>query len=403
MIRLFSVALILLGGLVPAATVCVAKDISEADYLASFDASHPTRAVLDEDVGRARARVRDAGAWMNPVVGFEREAPGNITEDTWSFAWALPFDGRRSARKAAAEASLQAAIGERALAGVELRAALREAFAAWALATERRDILAASIERMRGLAARAQRQAAVGEASQLSAQRIALAVLEIESEVALADAERIGAHARATAWMLGDATELTPARPPLPTPETTPAPQETPGVGVRRAQLAAAEADRRASGRFIEFPELMVGWKDVDTGGLSESGPVFGVQWPLPLFTRQQGERDAADASRLAAQARLDIERRRMETRLPAATERYHTLRGAATRALASVAMGDEMIQSAVARFEAGESDVTELLETVRGVLSARFSALELYAAALAAHRELDLLTGRAWPMEDEE
>jgi outer membrane protein TolC len=61
------------------------------------------------------------------------------------------------------------------------------------------------------------------------------------------------------------------------------------------------------------------------------------------------------------------------------------------------------MIQSAVARFEAGESDVTELLETVRGVLSARFSALELYAAALAAHRELDLLTGRAWPMEDEE
>ena len=45
--------------------------------------------------------------------------------------------------------------------------------------------------------------------------------------------------------------------------------------------------------------------------------------------------------------------------------------------------------------FEAGESDVTDLLETLRGVLGGQLAALHSYGAALRAHRELELAAGR--------
>jgi cobalt-zinc-cadmium efflux system outer membrane protein len=146
----------------------------------------------------------------------------------------------------------------------------------------------------------------------------------------------------------------------------------------------------------------MFGWQTVDEVGVEVSGPVMGVAWPIPIFDRQQGDRDAANATVAAARASLDLETARVSAELAAASAGYDRLRDAALSAVDSVAIGDNVLASATARFEAGESDVTELLETVRGVISARLAALDLYAAALAAHRELDMLMGRSWSPEEE-
>ena len=51
--------------------------------------------------------------------------------------------------------------------------------------------------------------------------------------------------------------------------------------------------------------------------------------------------------------------------------------------------------------FEAGESDVTDLLETLRGVLGGQRAALDAFGAALRAHRELEIAAGRPLPLID--
>jgi cobalt-zinc-cadmium efflux system outer membrane protein len=379
-----------------------ARDFSEAEYLTSFHSQHPARAILDETVGRARADVRSSGLLENPVGGFEREAPDNLEQNTWSLSWAPPLDGRRSARKAAAKAALEFAEGERGLAGAELRSTLREAYARWALASERAAIWESPTRRLRQLATGASQRAQSGEASVLSARRIALAVIEIEAAAARADVERIDEESIALGWLGVTGDELTPLRPSLPTEAAPSNAGDTPTVAVRRSQVSAAQANARWSGRFVQFPELMFGWQTVDEFGVGASGPVMGVAWPIPIFDRRQGDREAAQATVTAAQARLDLETHRVSARLEAAKEGYNRLRDAALSAADSLAISDEVMESAAARFELGESDVTELLETVRGVISARLAALDLYDAALAAHRELELLMGRSWFSEEE-
>lgn len=384
------------------APVALARDLSEADYLAAFHSRHPARAVLDEPVGRAVGDLRASGALSNPIAAWERESPGDEDQDTWSVIWTPPFDGRRSARKGAAQAELEAVRGERSLADAELRTVLREAFADWALSDERTAILSSHTARLRQLVARTSEQARLGQSSRLAAQRIELAVLEIEADAARADADRLGARAAAASWLGAEEDDVSPIRPPLPV-ESAPADAtDTPAIGVRRLQLTAAEAERKSSGRFIEFPSLMLGWQTVEGAGVNASGPVFGVAWSVPLFDREQGDREASTAAVLASQARLDLETARVSATLAATMERYARLRDAALATMEAALIGDAVLEGAAARFEMGESDVTELLETVRGVLSARLAALDLYGDALAAHRAVEILIGRSWATEAE-
>ena len=61
----------------------------------------------------------------------------------------------------------------------------------------------------------------------------------------------------------------------------------------------------------------------------------------------------------------------------------------------------ERVLASAAAMFEAGESDVTDLLETLRGVLGGQIAALDSYGAALRAHRELEVAAGRPLPLTE--
>jgi hypothetical protein len=63
--------------------------------------------------------------------------------------------------------------------------------------------------------------------------------------------------------------------------------------------------------------------------------------------------------------------------------------------------VADQAVQSSTAMFEAGESDATDLLETFRGALGAVNASLDLFARTLAAHRELELASGRPLPLHE--
>lgn len=371
--------------------------ITEAEFLAVLNDGHAGVAALGDRVGAARAERIRAGLAPNPVVSFEREAPHDVArQTTWSVAWTPPFfDGRRGAAVRATKAGLAAATHELEASRLSLRSDLRAAFADWALASERRAILDHHRDLIGRLSSQMRSRAKSGEESGLAARRLALVALEVEAQAARTDVGATHAQARVRAWRPELPLEASPERPELPVVSDT---LETPlraDVRARRSEVEAADWQLRAGRRVFRFPELAFGWQRIQGELTTNEGPVFGVSWALPLFERQQPERIAASARLSAARARLELAEARARTELPAARVAYARLRAAALLGLETIAESEQVETSAAASFRLGESRLTDLIEMLRSTLSARLAALELYEAALRAHRDLELAAGR--------
>ncbi|MCC6650504.1 MAG: TolC family protein, partial [Candidatus Eisenbacteria bacterium] len=197
--------------------------VTERAFLDAALRDNRVRAVADEPLQLARADRARAQSLDNPEGSFDREAPqGAARQDSWSISWAPPLDGRNLAQARAGRAGLRAAESRHELALTELRAELREAYAAWALAREGWAIsqrLTALIDR---LAASAQAQASRGEASVLASRRLQLAQVEVHAQAARLSAELAHSRGRVRAWLPNLESIAVPARPPLP-----PAPGDT--------------------------------------------------------------------------------------------------------------------------------------------------------------------------------
>lgn len=391
------IALLVFAAFLVAPEAGAQSQLDESTFLSSAMAQEHVSAVLSERVSSARGELSRAGLYTNPELGFEREAPrGGIEQDTWSISWTPPLDGRILARRRAARAGLRAAEFDLESSRLALRGELRADFAGWALAHERARVASGLLKLVERLAAAMSAQASQGEASGLAARRLALAQVEIQSEEARAAAAVESAHARIRGWGVEMARSDAPIRPPLPPmPADSVLGGERPEVQARRQEVEQARLLAGLANRFWALPELSFGWQTIreDHGDLE--GPIFGVRWPLPLFDRQQAERVEGKGRFGAAQGRARLAEARARANLDAALAGYSKLRHSAEAALETEAAGERVVESAIAVFEAGESDVTDLLESLRGVLSARMATLDLYAAALEAHRDLERAVGR--------
>ena len=334
----------------------------------------------------------------NLDLGFEREAPeGTAAQTTVTVSWRPPLDGRRGLSNRAAEAGLTAAGHRLADRRLRLRAHLRELYARWSFAEERRDLFRDLSERTDRLAARARARTETGEDSGLSARRLELAAAEARSAMAAADVELlgIGAELRTLFPDLGATTR--PEPPPLPAAIATLDANDRPDLKAGEVDVEHADLRRRLSGRYVQFPALVGGWTVLDEEGLEGvEGPVLGVEWSLPLFDRRQGERARAERELQVAEARLRLVRSRADAELRAAQEAYAYLREAAEEVVAATAETERVIEAATAEFEVGEATLTDLLETMRSATDSRLAALDLQLDALAAHRALELAVGRA-------
>lgn len=375
---------------------------TESAFLAAFDENHIAVRSLTEDLARAEAARRRAATVGNPRVEFEREAPeGNPKQTTWTAAWAPPLDGRLGLAREAAEAGLAAARERFAADRLRLRRELRKAYADWALSVERRDILRAQQTSVKDLAEQAKRRADAGEESGIGARRLLLGSAEVGAELAVAEAEVIRAEALARAWKPEIPSDARPARPPL-----EPPPAE---AGLRRPELEAlrleveqAELQGRLARRFFLFPELQAGWQRLEQRGIEQSGPVFGVSWSLPLFDRFQADRLEAVQRKKALEARLAVATARSSAELAAARSSLTGLAERAREQARAVADTEKLVEGAVASFRAGESTVTDLLETLRSVREAHLREIELYAEALEAQRALEAATAVPLAVEGE-
>jgi outer membrane protein, heavy metal efflux system len=373
--------------------------LTEAAFLAVLDDGHPALVALTDRLGAARAEHKQAGILANPTFGLEHEAPeGTTHQTTWTVAWQAPLDGRRGLRVEAGKAAESAARMELEVDKLGLRRALRSVYARWAVAHRRREIVASHLDLVQRLVSQMRARATAGEASGLAVRRFDLARVELEAELARVEADEIAARSEAGAWRPELHQDALPAMPPLP--EVTPGIDfaARPDLEARKYEVEAAKARARLARRVLAFPELGVGWHQQDDGGREFEGPTYSLSWDVPLFDRQQADRVAADSKLAAAEARLEFSSLQARSELEGALAAYTRLRATALETALAVEGTDTVIESTATSYRLGEASVTDLLETLDSVLDGRVAALEIYDAALAAHRNLESAAGRPSP-----
>lgn len=356
---------------------------------------HPAVAALAGEREVAAAEVLRASLLPNPAVEASVEEPdGDARETTVQVTWTPPLGGRRALRRTAAELGLAAAEAQLGAARLRLRRTLRTAYADWAFAEERRELHAAHLTQVSVLAERARARAQAGEIPGLAARRLTLEESQARTDLGRAEAVLAAARAGVAAWAPGLPAEARPA--PLPLPPASPglpSPLARPDLAAREREVERAEAVRRLSARVLEEPAFGLGWKRIEEREADLSGPVVSVGWTLPLFNRRQADQMEAEARLGTARAELELARTRATAELAGAAAAYQRLRSEAERA--SGAVPDELLAGAEAAYRLGESGLTDFLDSLRSVLAARLSALEVREAAAAALRDLEAAAGR--------
>lgn len=392
----FAVPVLLLW--VPAALAAQGGPIvTEEELLAAVAESHPAVAALAGERGVAAAEVLRAGLLSNPAVEATVEEPGGgLRETTAGVTWTPPLDGRRALQREAAEKGLTAAESRVAAARLRLRLDVRQAFAEWAFAWERRELLAAHLARVGELASRARARAEAGEIPGLAARRFTLEEAQGRADLGRVEARLAAARAEVAAWYPALPADARPAPPPLSAgPTASPDLAGRPDLVAREREVERAEALRRLAGRVNEAPSFGLGWKRVEERSGESSGPVVSVGWTLPLFDRRQADRLEAEARLTAARADLELARARAEAQRAGALAAFERLLAEAAGAAGAATAAEEALAGAEAAYRLGEAGLTDFLDTLRSALEARTTALEIREAIAAAERELEAAAGR--------
>ena len=371
-----------------------AQVLTELEFLDSALANHPAVAAAVAAEAAATGVRRQAGIVSNPVLSWEREEPDvALRQDTWRLDWQLPLDGRKH-RKAAGDAALAASSSDLDATKLGVRLEMRSLFAAWYVAAEREVVLQAHLGRTSMLARWLRARAETGEAAGVEAHRLDLELEVFERELVTARAAARAERVAAAVWCDLVTGEIRPRRPFLPLPPTIVDVGNRPDIQAIAHRVVEAEAVERLQRRSLEPPAISLGWTTLGEGGLNFDGPVYGVAWPLPIFDRNQGNRDAAAAEAAVARSQLELETRLAEQRAQAALASYTDLFHSAK----PIVSGDgdfDVAAAAFAAFEAGEASLTDVLDSLRASVSVQMARLDSLDRALAAERELEAAIGR--------
>lgn len=353
----------------------------------------------------AEARVRQARVRPNPELGLEAEnafgsgpfSGYDNAETTLSLSQDLELWGRRGARVEVARADAGTAGLRRDLATVEAGARLALVYAE-AEAAQRRFLLAE--EALTVTIADTRAALILVE----EGREPLLRGIQGESEAAAAratldeaEAERDAAFARLTAVAM------------LPTPVTSidtslidrvPAAAAvtsgaTPQVRVAEAERAAAET-RIEVERIRAKPDVRasVGVRRYEAE--DATALTFGLSVPLPLFDRNRGNIEAAQADFRAADARLMGARQEAEADRNAAVARLRASVSRVTATDAGVTTAEEAYRLSRIGFEAGRISQLELRSSRAALIAARNAAVDARLARVRAEIDLARLQGRA-------
>lgn len=370
--------------------------LTEDQFLEDALARHPDLVAADASVAAAEGARRQAGVLDNPQFSWERENPDIAREDVISVGWRLPFDGRRH-RVAAAESGLAATRSERDQRAIGVRLELRALYSSWYIARERQEILETNLEQARRLANWLRTRAEEGEAAGVEANRLDLEVVSLEQELVVARAAARATRAEVSVWSSRAAGDARPTRPGMAPPPVAAEIEDRPDIKALNSRLAEVQSRYALARRVIEPPEISAGWIEISEGDLNSSGPTIGVAWPLPIFDRNQGNRDAAAAEVTRSELELESAVRRARQQVDSALASYAEFYRAVVNG-GPTATEHGVAEAVFAAFEAGEASLTDVLDTWRSTITVRMARLETLTHALEAERELEAAVGRPLP-----
>lgn len=374
----------------------------------SFEA---LEAMLDESPRLRAARlaadagegdVTTAGTPENPVLSFDfmgllsGEPTSGDTTSNLGLSQTLPWPGQLDARVRAARARLAA---DRSLVDVVrayARLDLLRAYVALVAAQDREGSLGEAERHLAAVAEVVRARATAGAGRRWDAVRV-------DAELAALRATRDGAHAdvlaaggRITA-LLGRPDLHPRASETLGTLAHTRVPRDAsthPRLLAARRETEAAEAALSAERAWVVPPiDLRIGTA-VSTGPLG-GYLVGGFSFPLPIFDRNQGAIERAEATARAAHEAEDASLAEITAAQRAAERALATREAALARfdegVTSSLGSIGDMAETA---FRGGEIDVFELLDAVRATRELRLERIEREESVRQA--EIDLVEATA-------
>jgi cobalt-zinc-cadmium efflux system outer membrane protein len=161
------------------------------------------------------------------------------------------------------------------------------------------------------------------------------------------------------------------------------------------SQAGQAEA-RRASAARIPIPVLIGGYKSERlTTGETLDGFVAGVSLPLPIWDRQSGQVEAAEADAARQAAEVATLRRQTVREVRAAFDAHQALAGQLTALDAELgAEAASARRSAATAYAEGELSLLEWLDSVRAYQEAESTYITLWSEYIARRAALERATG---------
>lgn len=379
-----------------------------AELLRQAEGSTPRLAAGQATVEAAEARIRQAGVRPNPQISVEvanvagsRPYQGiDGAEITLSASQRFELGGKRAARTGAARSEASAARArqdrDRAQFARDLAVAYIEAEAAQA----RTHLASEQLELAQADARTTQLFVDAGREANLRAVQSNADAQAARAEVDAANAEQTTALARLSA-LVGATSSFTSVEPQvlnaaqrLPLPDL-PDFSTAPDVLVAQAEREAA-AERVRVERSLASPDL------TGSAGLRRHEAenavalVAGVSLSLPLFDRNRGATQAAQAELRAAEARLAAARLEVEATARAGIASAAAAASRLAAARESEAAAAEAYRLARIGYEAGRLPLLELSSARRAVVAARIRTLDARIARARAEAEVARVAGRA-------
>ena len=353
----------------------------------------------------AEARVRQARVRPNPTLSLSAEnltGTGRYqgfgeTDLSLSYSQNLELWGQRTARVNLARAEAGAVSLRSDLARVDAASRLALTYAE-AEAAQRRTALA---EEALSLAlADARAALAMVEEGREPMLRAIQAETEAASARASLDeakAEQAAAFSRlsALAMLPAPATSIEASLLDAPTSATSSLMDTAPAVRVAQAERSAAER-RIDVERIRTRPDVTLSLGVTRYGAENETALTVGASMPLPLFDRNRGNIDAAQAEFRAAEARVSQAIQDASAERAGAVARLGASASRVSVADTGVTSSEEAYRLSRIGAEAGRISQLELRATRAALINARSAAVEARLARVRAEIDLARLDGRS-------
>ena len=384
------------------------REWSESQIVERFLTLSPQARELRARISLAEAEAKTRTVYPNPSVSYSREGAGY--NEFFEASQTLPLNGRIRYLRAAGAASVSVVDANREAALWSLRSDLRQAFYRMVAAQERVRLLAASAGEVEQLIGILRQREQEGEGSRYDRMRAEREIAELRTDVVTANALIAAARARISGFV-PEGTQVQSVRGALPIA------LEPPGVEELRALAMEARADYRAEQKAltryqieeqaarrlrIPDPQVSAGVKRADVisgagpnpfSNLTQTGLVFNLTVPLPVFNSGRYEVARYQAEQEQAKARSAVLARQIQSEIQGARE-VLTIRREALAAYQSEleSAGTELTRITRVAYEEGEVGILELLDSLRVNRLASLRLLELQAGVREAYIELELV-----------